>query len=216
MQGRRFDWRTVLTLLSLSMLAAPDARAIDTCVSPGEHDDRRHLMREKYTSVWGSLEEAADYYHNHVFSSLEADRSRTYVVEAAYTLQYALDKYPRDVDRVESLLSKGQLAVSGNCIAYSSNNHEQETVVRFVTYAKWYQNWRSHERGGRSNVGFGLGGQPFSKWEQIFKDAMTTAAAIDRLVHHSIILELNVSSYRLEKARRNDGESSKTSNKEKK
>lgn len=42
---------------------------------------------------------------------------------------------------------------------------------------------------------------PFSKWEQIFKDAMTTAAAIDRLVHHSIILELNVSSYRLDKAK---------------
>ena len=38
---------------------------------------------------------------------------------------------------------------------------------------------------------------PFSKWEQIFKDAMTTAAAIDRLVHHSVILELNVPSYRL-------------------
>lgn len=42
---------------------------------------------------------------------------------------------------------------------------------------------------------------PFSKWEQIFKDPMTTAAAIDRLVHHSVILELNVSSYRLEKSR---------------
>ena len=42
---------------------------------------------------------------------------------------------------------------------------------------------------------------PFSKWEQIFKDAMTTAAAIDRLVHHSVILELNVSSYRLENAK---------------
>jgi DNA replication protein DnaC len=50
---------------------------------------------------------------------------------------------------------------------------------------------------------------PFSKWEQIFKDAMTTAAAIDRLVHHSIILELNVPSYRLEKAKR-DGESGTT------
>ena len=37
---------------------------------------------------------------------------------------------------------------------------------------------------------------PFSKWERIFKDPMTTAAAIDRLVHHSIILELNLSSYR--------------------
>lgn len=45
---------------------------------------------------------------------------------------------------------------------------------------------------------------PFSKWEQIFKDAMTTAAAIDRLVHHSVILELNVPSYRLENAKKPD------------
>jgi DNA replication protein DnaC len=43
---------------------------------------------------------------------------------------------------------------------------------------------------------------PFSKWEGIFKDPMTTAAAIDRLVHHSVILELNVPSYRLEQAQR--------------
>jgi len=42
---------------------------------------------------------------------------------------------------------------------------------------------------------------PFSKWEQIFKDPMTTAAAIDRLVHHSVILELNIPSYRLEQAK---------------
>jgi DNA replication protein DnaC len=41
---------------------------------------------------------------------------------------------------------------------------------------------------------------PFSKWEAIFKDPMTTAAAIDRLVHHSVILELNLSSYRLEES----------------
>jgi DNA replication protein DnaC len=32
---------------------------------------------------------------------------------------------------------------------------------------------------------------------------MTTAAAIDRLVHHSIILEMNVPSYRLEESQRN-------------
>ena len=43
---------------------------------------------------------------------------------------------------------------------------------------------------------------PFSQWEAIFKDPMTTAAAIDRLVHHSIILELNVPSYRMEQAQR--------------
>ena len=45
---------------------------------------------------------------------------------------------------------------------------------------------------------------PFSKWEKIFKDPMTTAAAIDRLVHHSIILELNVASYRLEQSKKNN------------
>ena len=41
---------------------------------------------------------------------------------------------------------------------------------------------------------------PFSRWENIFKDPMTTAAAIDRLVHHSVILELNLPSYRLEQS----------------
>ena len=35
---------------------------------------------------------------------------------------------------------------------------------------------------------------PFSKWEQIFKDPMATAAAIDRLVNHSVILALNIES----------------------
>jgi len=44
---------------------------------------------------------------------------------------------------------------------------------------------------------------PFSKWEQIFKDPMTIAAAIDRLIHHSVIIELNIPSYRLEVAKRN-------------
>jgi DNA replication protein DnaC len=42
----------------------------------------------------------------------------------------------------------------------------------------------------------------FSKWDQIFKDPMTTAAAIDRVVHHSVILELNVPSYRAETAQK--------------
>ncbi len=41
----------------------------------------------------------------------------------------------------------------------------------------------------------------FSKWDQIFKDAMTTAAAIDRVVHHSVIMELSVPSFRQEVAK---------------
>lgn len=43
---------------------------------------------------------------------------------------------------------------------------------------------------------------PFSKWDNIFKDPMTTNAAIDRLVHHATILELNASSYRAEYAKK--------------
>ncbi len=42
----------------------------------------------------------------------------------------------------------------------------------------------------------------FSQWERIFKDAMTTAAAIDRLVHHCVIVELNIPSYRAEQAKK--------------
>ena len=42
---------------------------------------------------------------------------------------------------------------------------------------------------------------PFSKWENIFKDPVMTAAAIDRIVHHSVILELNIPSYRMNTAK---------------
>lgn len=41
----------------------------------------------------------------------------------------------------------------------------------------------------------------FSQWEKIFKNPMTTAAAIDRVVHHSVILEFDVPSYRGEEAK---------------
>ena len=40
----------------------------------------------------------------------------------------------------------------------------------------------------------------FSQWDQIFKDPLTTMAAIDRLVHHSIILEFDGVSQRVKKA----------------
>ena len=71
-------------------------------------------------------------------------------------------------------------------IGYVEQNREEMEVL-FILLAERY------ERGSlmiTSNL-------PFSKWERIFKDPMTTAA-IDRLVHHSVILELNLPSYRLE------------------
>ena len=40
----------------------------------------------------------------------------------------------------------------------------------------------------------------FSEWDKIFKDPMTTAAAIDRVVHHATIIELTGPSYRADEA----------------
>lgn len=82
-------------------------------------------------------------------------------------------------------------------LAYVQQSREEMEVL-FTLLAERY------ERGSvliSSNL-------PFSKWEAIFRDPMTTAAAIDRLVHHSVILELNIASYRVEEAKRKkmDGE----------
>lgn len=45
----------------------------------------------------------------------------------------------------------------------------------------------------------------FSEWDKIFQDPMTTACAIDRLVHHAVILELSGPSYRAEAAKSRSG-----------
>jgi DNA replication protein DnaC len=42
----------------------------------------------------------------------------------------------------------------------------------------------------------------FAQWDRIFRDQMATAAAIDRLVHHSVLLEFDVASFRTEQAKR--------------
>ena len=50
---------------------------------------------------------------------------------------------------------------------------------------------------------------PFSKWDTIFKDPITAMAAIDRLVHHATILELNGESFRASAASRKKAASKK-------
>jgi DNA replication protein DnaC len=42
--------------------------------------------------------------------------------------------------------------------------------------------------------------QPFSQWDSIFSDSMMTVAAVDRLVHHGVILEIKSDSYRRQAA----------------
>lgn len=50
----------------------------------------------------------------------------------------------------------------------------------------------------------------FSEWDRIFKDTATTTAVIDRIIHHSIIFELNSESYRTKEAKKNLTKKSKS------
>jgi len=45
--------------------------------------------------------------------------------------------------------------------------------------------------------------QPFSEWDQIFATNSMTVAAIDRLIHHATILEINSESYRKKQSLKN-------------
>lgn len=77
-------------------------------------------------------------------------------------------------------------AVIVDDIGYVQQNQEEMDVL-FTFFSERYE---------RSSVMI-TSNLPFSQWEKIFKNPMMTAAAIDRLVHHSVILELNLPSYRM-------------------
>ena len=62
----------------------------------------------------------------------------------------------------------------------------EESEVLFTLIAERYER---RSLGITSNL-------VFSQWEKVFANPMATAAAIDRIVHHSIILEFDVPSYR--------------------
>ena len=47
--------------------------------------------------------------------------------------------------------------------------------------------------------------QPFGAWEKVFPDPAMTLAAVDRLVHHATIFEMNVESYRRRQAIKRKG-----------
>jgi DNA replication protein DnaC len=52
--------------------------------------------------------------------------------------------------------------------------------------------------------------QPFSQWDSIFADSMMTVAAVDRLVHHGVILEIKTQSYRRRAAQARSSKSEPT------
>jgi DNA replication protein DnaC len=98
--------------------------------------------------------------------------------------KFSLNQFIKRLDRFEALIIDD--------ISYIPYE-KSESEVLFVLLAERYEQ--------RSVVI--TSNLVFSKWQQIFKDEMTTNAAIDRLVHHSTILELNAESYRIKIAKGN-------------
>jgi len=94
-----------------------------------------------------------------------------------------LNQFIKQLDKYEALIIDD--------ISYIPQTRD-ETDVLFVLLAERYE--------ARSVVI--TSNLPFSQWDSIFKDPMTTKAAIDRLVHHSVILELVGDSYRQSHAKR--------------
>lgn len=92
-----------------------------------------------------------------------------------------LNKMLKKLDKFDALIIDD--------ISYIPQDRD-ETDVLFLLLAERYE---------RRSV-IATSNLKFSEWSNIFKDPMTTAAAVDRLVHHSTILELNGPSWRANEA----------------
>ena len=127
-------------------------------------------------------------------------RRRVYFVKSASLVEnlltakrdLRLNEYIKDLDRFE--------AICIDDISYIPQTRE-ETDVLFTLLSERYER--------RSVVV--TSNLAFSEWSAIFKDKMTTLAAIDRLVHHAVVIELEGPSIRAEVAEQRSKASRKPS-----
>ena len=118
------------------------------------------------------------------YEQIMAGRKILFTSSSLFVQRLLLAKKNLELEKVLKQLSRYEAIILDD-IGYIQQSREEMEVL-FIFLADRY------ERGSimlTSNL-------PFSKWNKIFKDTMTTAAAIDRLVHHSMIIELNLKSYR--------------------
>lgn len=117
-------------------------------------------------------------------------RGRSVLFTPAFALVHGLVRAKRDLRLAAELKRLDRFdAVLLDDIGYVQQDRtEMEVLFTFLS-----------ERYERKSV-LVTSNLVFSKWEQIFKDSMVTAAAIDRLIHHARIIELNVPSYRAAEA----------------
>lgn len=127
--------------------------------------------------------------------------ARVYFTSGAFLVQeLLLAKQELRLGRKIKNLSKFDAVIIDDIGYVQQDQDEMEVLFTFLS--------ERYERGSvmlSSNL-------PFSSWDKIFKNPMVTEAAIDRLIHHSVILELNLPSYRLASAKQNLEERLKTEN----
>ncbi len=175
-----------LVSFDMGRLPAKVSRQVRTLLEGSFVDRRENLL------MFGKTGTGKTHLASAIGQELIRNSGRTVISCKCALLVQELLVAKRDLklSRVLKRFSKYEVLLIDD-IGYVQQNREEMEVL-FTLLAERY------ERGTvilTSNL-------PFSKWEAIFKDPMTTAAAIDRLVHHSVILELNIPSYRLEEAKR--------------
>lgn len=105
---------------------------------------------------------------------------------SALALVQTLQQAKRDLNVMAAMtrLDKYQILVIDDIGYVKKSDAETQVLFEFIAHR--------YESGGliiTSN-------QPFSQWDQIFPDTMMTVAAIDRIIHHATIIEMNGDSYR--------------------
>jgi len=118
-------------------------------------------------------------------------RGRTVLWTPTYSLIQDLLAAKRDLELPRKLrkLDNYELVILDD-IGYVKQTPEEAEVL-FTLLAERYER---RSTALTSNL-------VFSEWDRIFKNKMATSAAIDRLVHHSVVVEFDVASYRAEKAK---------------
>jgi DNA replication protein DnaC len=120
------------------------------------------------------------------------DRGHAVLFMPTYSLVQELLAAKRDLELPRALRKLDHFAVLIlDDVGYVQQSPEEAEIL-FTLLAERYE---------RRSV-FITSNLIFAHWDRIFRDQMATAAAIDRLVHHSVLLEFDVPSFRTEHAKR--------------
>lgn len=113
---------------------------------------------------------------------------------SAVELVQSLQKAKRDLDLMTAMtqLDKYQVLVIDDIGYVKKTDAETQVLFEFIAHR--------YESGSLIITA----NQPFSQWDTIFPDTMMTVAAIDRIIHHSTIIEIEGESYRRKQSLKNN------------